>query len=759
MMMLRLLVAVSIALPFAAGAAKQVDVFVGNSTAPWGTTYFCFRVPTIASLGGGKLIALTESRIGSCDDQAPKDITMRRSVDNGASWEPLELIAGPRAHRPGATASRPDFSARNPYLTVVGAGDLLLSWVNSTDPGACVNYQQRSTDAGLTWSPAQRSDYGRWEGVLLGPGTGIVLQRPGPHRGRVVTCGATGYVGGMKMVMPIYYSDDGGATYVEAGGAAPFDQFQECQVVELDDGSVLVNARTAHLNKSCDCRAQARSRDGGRTWGPAEYVPDLVEPTCSAGLINVRGTLYFSNPNSKTKRVAMTLKKSSDSQGTAWTVVEELWAGTSQYSVLVDLNKPDGGAVRTTIPTNNNDDGDDDDGTTTTTTTTTNTVGVLYERTVGSIIHVTLATVEDVVAQADDVIHKDDVDKKQPPPAMTADPALFGCVAPHDTYPFCNTSLPVEDRVRDLISRIDDKVKPNMLTARGQGGNGQHMQKIPELGVPAYYWGTNCLHSLNQAKCVTNAVTGKQVCPTNFPSGPSFGAMFDRDLVKQMAGVIGTELRALFILNATSISLDCWGPVINLNRDPRWGRNGEGGTEDAYAMGELAAAWTKGFQSPRPALLPGGAGDKAAGSSSSSTSSSSASQRDLLQGIITLKHMAVNSLENTVPFSRHTFDANETYGVDHFVLADYYLQPFKSAIRDGGARGIMVRLPLSLFTVFASQSESVYLSVCLFLSLSALVCSSLLFPLTPCSPPRPCLTLPALSPASRLRLSTRPVLL
>ena len=48
-------------------------------------------------------------------------------------------------------------------------------------------------------------------------------------------------------------------------------------------------------------------------------------------------------------------------------------------------------------------------------------------------------------------------------------------------------------------------------------------------------------------------------------------------------------------------SLDCWGPVINLNRDPRWGRNGEGGLEDAYAMGELARAWTSGFQSPRPA--------------------------------------------------------------------------------------------------------------------------------------------------------------
>ena len=50
---------------------------------------------------------------------------------------------------------------------------------------------------------------------------------------------------------------------------------------------------------------------------------------------------------------------------------------------------------------------------------------------------------------------------------------------------------------------------------------------------------------------------------------------------------------------------------------------GEGGSEDAYLMGELAAMWTLGFQNKRPSLLD--------------------PERELLQGIITLKHMAVNS--------------------------------------------------------------------------------------------------------------------
>ena len=85
-------------------------------------------------------------------------------------------------------------------------------------------------------------------------------------------------------------------------------------------------------------------------------------------------------------------------------------------------------------------------------------------------------------------------------------------------------------------------------------------------------------------------------------------------------------------------------------------------------MGQLAQSWTSGFQAPRPSLLN--------------------SSQQLLQGIITLKHMAVNSLENTAPWTRHSFDANQTFGVDPFVLADYYFIPFKAAIRDGGARGV-----------------------------------------------------------------------
>ena len=63
-------------------------------------------------------------------------------------------------------------------------------------------------------------------------------------------------------------------------------------------------------------------------------------------------------------------------------------------------------------------------------------------------------------------------------------------------------------------------------------------------------------------------------CSTGFPSGPSWAAAFDRRLWRAMASVVGTETRAAFNLrNFTDqerdgLGLDCWGPVLNLNRDP-----------------------------------------------------------------------------------------------------------------------------------------------------------------------------------------------
>ena len=51
----------------------------------------------------------------------------------------------------------------------------------------------------------------------------------------------------------------------------------------------------------------------------------------------------------------------------------------------------------------------------------------------------------------------------------------FGC-SPHDKLPFCDKTLSVHERVLDLVKRVNDSDKPNLLTARGLGGGGSKMQ-------------------------------------------------------------------------------------------------------------------------------------------------------------------------------------------------------------------------------------------------------------------------------------------
>ena len=268
---------------------QQVDVFVGHTTAPWGTTYFCHRIPSAIRLPSGTVLAFAESRVGGCEDGEPPgrdDITMKKSTDDGRTWGQLTLVASP------ANDSAAHFSARNPYPTVDARGRLLLSWVNSTSWSSSSRrqtWQRISTDEAATWSVDTLMGLGALDGSLLGPGQGIVLGRHAPasaNRGRIVVCGATGYGGAILggQSAAVWTSDDNGASYQPSTGSdravpMPFKGLAECQAVELRNGSVLLNLRNelgsrqppSHVHK----RAVAISHDGGRSFGPYVSCSDL----------------------------------------------------------------------------------------------------------------------------------------------------------------------------------------------------------------------------------------------------------------------------------------------------------------------------------------------------------------------------------------------------------------------------------------------------------------------------------------------------
>lgn len=76
---------------------------------------------------------------------------------------------------------------------------------------------------------------------------------------------------------------------------------------------------------------------------------------------------------------------------------------------------------------------------------------------------------------------------------------------------------------------------------------------------------------------------------TLFPSMTNVAATWEPELAKEMAGVIGQEARAVGISSSMS-------PVIDVSRDPRWGRTYETFGEDPYLVTQMGVNYIQGMQ-------------------------------------------------------------------------------------------------------------------------------------------------------------------
>jgi len=113
----------------------------------------------------------------------------------------------------------------------------------------------------------------------------------------------------------------------------------ECAVVELTDGTLMLNSRS-YRGKAC--RGISLSKDGGQTWEPTYNDPALVESVCQASLIryswltekkNSNGILLFSNPAVPKGRNHVTVRASLD-DGQTWPHSRLICEGSSAYSAL-----------------------------------------------------------------------------------------------------------------------------------------------------------------------------------------------------------------------------------------------------------------------------------------------------------------------------------------------------------------------------------------------------------------------------------------
>ncbi len=162
----------------------------------------------------------------------------------------------------------------------------------------------------------------------------------------------------------------------------------------------------------------------------------------------------------------------------------------------------------------------------------------------------------------------------------------------YKSFPMWNPSLPIEQRVNDVVSRLtlEEKVA-QMLNAT---------PAVPRLGIQAYDWWSEVLHGV--------ARTSFHV--TSFPQAIAMAATWDTNSLYRMADYSAMEGRAIHNKAIESgktgdryVGLTYWTPNINIFRDPRWGRGQETYGEDPFLTAMLAKAFVHGLQGDDPKYL------------------------------------------------------------------------------------------------------------------------------------------------------------
>lgn len=155
---------------------------------------------------------------------------------------------------------------------------------------------------------------------------------------------------------------------------------------------------------------------------------------------------------------------------------------------------------------------------------------------------------------------------------------------PNGEPPFRNHGLPVHQRVADLLGRLTTAEKIALLH--------QCQPAIPRLGVEAFRTGTEALHGV--------AWLGRA---TVFPQAVGLASSWNPDLVRAVGDVTGTEARGFHHKDPAASGLNVWAPVVNPLRDPRWGRNEEGYSEDPLLTSVLGTAYASGLRGDHPVYL------------------------------------------------------------------------------------------------------------------------------------------------------------
>lgn len=320
------------------------------------------RIPAIARTKDGTLLGVYDLRYNSRRDlQGHMDIGLSRSTDGGKTW------AAPRAIMDmgefGGLGQDLNGCSDPNILVDELTGEIFVSavWTHGkpgthqwrgkgSEPGLDIHRSSqfmvvRSVDDGKTWSKpenwTERLKDPEWHLFAPAPGNGITMSDGTlvmPTQGRDAA--------GLSF-SNLMWSRDHGKSWTLAGHAR--NDTSECSVAELSDGSLMLNIRDNRNRKdksTTNGRAVSVTADRGKTW--TVHSSDhgaLPEPVCMASLIghtlpDGRRVLFFSNPNSMTRRERMTVRISLD-DGQTWPADNAILLDQrgGAYSSLVIVNE------------------------------------------------------------------------------------------------------------------------------------------------------------------------------------------------------------------------------------------------------------------------------------------------------------------------------------------------------------------------------------------------------------------------------------
>ena len=206
--------------------------------------------------------------------------------------------------------------------------------------------------------------------------------------------------------------------------------------------------------------------------------------------------------------------------------------------------------------------------------------------------------------------------------------------------PYEDIDLSFDKRTADLVSKmtLDEKISQMQREAPA----------IERLGITKYSWGNEGLHGVASWK------SGEGFTTTVFPQSIGIASTWNPELVSQEAKVISDEARALANQLDNTKFLSFWSPMINMARDPRWGRTQESYGEDPLLVSEISKAFIQGLQGKDPKYI------KTAAS---------------------IKHF----IANNVDYQRHYGSSN----ISEKLLRDYYFPAFEANVLESNVQIVM----------------------------------------------------------------------